>query len=138
MPSQNAGFIHSSARPSSPSRHPSSRRRGSNDHFDALKESTLDDPPPERQVSEDDFAPTAPGGQALIGERPVEAQPEEAFTVVPRDPQARQQAEGAEPGQVQAGEAPGGAAVSADSLALYNQDGKLSHWREGMVRVLGF
>ncbi len=121
MPSQNASFIHSSARASSSSRHSGFRRQRSDDNFQPTPDTQSDTTAGDRPVLEQDFSPTAPGGQALVGERPVESQPESAFEVVPSDPQARLQAE-QEAAQVQG--TPIRSSASAESLVKYNQDGK--------------
>ena len=120
MPSQNASFVHSSTRASSSSRHSGFRRqRSTDDSFDPDRSS--DNVAGDRPVLEQDFSPTAPGGQALVGERPVESQPESAFTVVPSDPQARAEAEA---GLVESARLRSSASVSAESLVKYNKDGE--------------
>jgi hypothetical protein len=123
MPSQNASFVHSSTRASSSSRHSGFRRQRSDDNFNPDAYSQQETTAGDRPVLEQDFSPTAPGGQALVGERPIESQPESAFTVVPSEPEARRQAE-QEVEEVQG--TPLRSSASAESLVKYNQDGELS------------
>lgn len=123
MPSQNASFIHSANRSSSSVRHSGFRRQRSTDNFALERQATPDDTAGDRPISEEDFSPTAPGGQALVGERPVEGQPEEAFTVVPHDPAARKEQEATVDG-VQVKGSPLRTSGSAESLMEYNQNGK--------------